>query len=113
MPRVFYVLLTIWTIAAVSLIALGVWHRDEQVIDGKTVQRRVIWQGRGMGNPIPTGRLSQVYYFYRDEHGKDVKHGEFRTYHLNGVMSMLANYRHGRPHGKSSLWDESGQLRKF
>jgi hypothetical protein len=103
-------------IALTILVALGYWGyclvRDERVVDGQRVHRRFVWWGRGLGNPIPTGHLSRVYYSYRDDQGKEVRHGETRIYRVNGTLTYIGNYRHGKLHGYGSHWDETGTLIK-
>jgi hypothetical protein len=116
MRRIFSILLTarkgraLLTLAV--LVALGFWGyhqaRDAHVVDGERVQRRITWYGRGLGNPIPAG-LAEVYYSYLNGKGKEVRHGQSRKYHVNGALSFVGTYRHGKIHGNWSTWNERGQ----
>ena len=78
------------------------------IYEGQWVQRRTRWHGLGMGCPIPYQR-GTIYYFYTNEQRQEVRHGEFRDLHGNGVLSSRSNYRHGKSHGTLIRWNSKGE----
>lgn len=76
-------------------------------IDGQWVQRRTIWHLWGMGCPIPYQR-GTVYTYYEGDQGQEIRHGQFRRLHSNGVVSYRATYRQGELEGVVSEWDHKG-----
>jgi hypothetical protein len=69
MARVFSALLTTrigrLMLAIAILVTLCFWGcrlvRDERMVDGEMVERRVIWYGRSIANPIRMARLIASY----------------------------------------------------
>jgi hypothetical protein len=78
-----------------------------RLIDGEWAQRETIWHGWGMGCPFPYQR-GTVYTYYEDDQGQEIRHGEFRRLHSNGVVSYRAIYRHGEFEGVVSEWNHIG-----
>jgi len=58
--------------------------------------------------PIPYQR-GEVYFFYHDPLGKEIRHGFFRQLHGNGEVENIGQYRHGRFFGVWNSFDHKGQ----
>lgn len=102
-----------WGLLTATMLALAAWGYEVAVglpryVDGKWVQRHSSRYGLIWPWPIP-GRLAEVYYFYTNERGEEVRHGELRQYHGNGMLQTVSQYRHGKHHGISSDWNDKGQ----
>lgn len=98
------------TIAAVACLAGGYellvgWPRR---VEGRWVRRVTAWHVYGLGLPIPYQR-GTLYYAYAGP-GGEVRHGPFRTLHGNGHVATQGAYRHGRPHGTWTSWNERGEM---
>jgi hypothetical protein len=105
----------VWSLLIVVILALGGGAYEyfigfPRLIDGKWVRRYTSWQTAGLGSPIVTGP-SQIYYYYVDPQGREVRHGPFRNFHANGTVSRMGRYHHGEPDGTWTVWDQDGVIR--
>jgi hypothetical protein len=55
-------------------------------------------------------KVKETYTAYRDSNGTPVKHGLSVMYYPSGAKLGETNYKHGKPHGRSTVYSEDGRL---
>jgi hypothetical protein len=58
---------------------------------------------------IGSQKTTQQSCSYQDSNGRVVRHGPFIEWHANGRKSEEGSYRHGKPDGHWTYWDENGR----
>lgn len=94
-------------------VGFGAWTYEVAIgfpryVDGEWVRRRTSWYGWHYGNPIPRAK-AEVYYYYRNEQGEEVRHGAIRQYHGNEALHTVGRYWHGKSDGTWTRWDDTGR----
>lgn len=58
-----------------------------------------------------TRRDFSVYDYYVDEYGKEILHGEYKSFHpFTLKLHIRCFYKHGKLHGEYKCWHSNGQL---
>lgn len=78
-----------------------------RIVDGQWVQRRTAWYSKGLAS-LAVYR-GQLYYYYTDPQGQEVRHGRFREVFANGQVHRVGSYRHGERHGTWTEWNVNGE----